>query len=231
MIPVTLVTGFLGAGKTSLVANLLDSTPERPIAVLVNELARTSVDSALLHGGEHLSVDEHPLIRSVSGGRAGAGKLEAVRAELTRILDTAASGTRPEAVVVETSGSSPVAAIVRLIAQDPALAAALTVDTVITLVDTANLAVHWKDPQLRSLLRDQIASADLIVLNKTDRAGFWTRRSALRLAKRLNPAAEIASAEHARLPVEETIATGRRDRIAPAGFRLAGQRHGARLRH
>ncbi|MFW5827897.1 MAG: CobW family GTP-binding protein [Alkalispirochaeta sp.] len=207
MIPITVVTGFLGAGKTSLISHLLDNTQDRRIAVVVNELAATSIDSAYLHGGEHITLADEPLLRSVSGGRAGAGKESET---IDQLVQLATMDPAPEAIVVETSGSSPVAALAQHIQQAPALAEHAVLDCVITMIDVTSVASYWKDPQLQILLHDQLHNADVIVLNKMDRAGFWTRRSALRIVKRNSHRSELMSAEFGRLPIEEMIATGRR---------------------
>jgi G3E family GTPase len=207
MVSITVVTGFLGSGKTSLIAHLLDSTPDRPIAVIVNELALQSIDSAYLHGGEHIDAADGPLLRSVSGGRAGAGKAPQV---IEHIEDLIAAKTPPEAIVIETSGSSPAATLVAAIENAPRLREAVRVDSVITVVDVTSLPQYWQDPQLRPLLQEQLESADLIVLNKADRAGFWMERKATRIVRKTNPAATVGTTEYGRLPVEEIILTGRR---------------------
>ncbi|MFW5694113.1 MAG: CobW family GTP-binding protein [Alkalispirochaeta sp.] len=207
MIPITVVTGFLGAGKTSLIAHLLDNTQDRRIAVIVNELAASSIDSAYLHGGEHITLADEPLLRSVSGGRAGAGKESET---IDQLVQLATMDPPPDAIVVETSGSSPVAALADRIHQAPALEGHAFLDSVITIIDVTSVNFYWKDPQLRILLHDQLHNADLVILNKMDRAGFWVRRSALALVKRATHHSELISAEFGRIPVEEMIATGRR---------------------
>jgi G3E family GTPase len=207
MVSITVVTGFLGSGKTSLIAHLLDSTPDRPIAVIVNELALQSIDSAYLHGGEHIDSADGPLLRSVSGGRAGAGKAPLV---IEHIEDLLGADSRPEAIVIETSGSSPAAALVAAIEAAPRLRETVRVDSVITVVDVTSLPRYWQDPQLRPLLQEQLESADMIVLNKVDRAGFWTERKATRIVRKVNPAAAVGTTEYGRLPVEEIILSGRR---------------------
>jgi G3E family GTPase len=205
MVSITVVTGFLGSGKTSLIAHLLDSTPDRPIAVIVNELALQSIDSAYLHGGEHIDAADGPLLRSVSGGRAGAGKAPQV---IEHIEDLIAAKTPPEAIVIETSGSSPAATLVAAIENAPRLREAVRVDSVITVVDVTSLPQYWQDPQLRPLLQEQLESADLIVLNKADRAGFWMERKATRIVRKTNPAATVGTTEYGRLRWRKSSSPG-----------------------
>ncbi len=211
MIPITVVTGFLGSGKTSLIAHLLDSGDDRRIAVVINELASESIDTAFLRGGEHIVRGDDDVIRSITGGRIGAGK----RKDLEEtVIDLASGSTPPDVIVIETSGSSPALDLNHQLKRNKVLAGTAYIDTVITVVDTGTLTVYWKDPQLQPVLADQIAAADLIVLNKYDRAGFFERLAARRLIRRINPVAHVGTAEFGRLPVEEIIFTGRREELA-----------------
>ncbi|MDA3951978.1 MAG: GTP-binding protein [Spirochaeta sp.] len=207
MIPITIVTGFLGSGKTSLIAHILDTATERRVAVVVNDLAPHSVDSAFLQGGEHIELRNTELIRSISGGRVGAGKRDALLDEIESVLTL---DEPVEAIVIETSGSSPVLELAEGLQATKPLADRVYLDTVITVVDTGTFPDFWKDPLLSPLLADQIRAADLVVLNKYDRAGFWQRRKSRKIVSRTNPTALIGSAEHGRLPVNEVIITGRR---------------------
>lgn len=190
-----------------MIAHLLDNTQDRRIAVIINELAASSIDSAYLHGGEHIALADEPLLRSISGGRAGAGKESQT---IDQILHLTQLDPPPEAIVVETSGSSPVAALAAELQRTPSLQGRAELDSVITMIDVTSISFYWKDPQLRILLQDQLHSADLIVLNKMDRTRFWMRRKALRLVKRNSSRSELVSAEFGRIPVEQMIATGRR---------------------
>lgn len=207
MIPITIVTGFLGSGKTSLIAHLLDSTGDQRIAVIVNDLANKSIDTAFLNGGEHIEMRDSELLRAIPGGRIGAGKRDELIAAIESI---AAQENAVDAIVVETSGSSPALDLHRAIHRHPSLDGKVYVDTITAIIDTSTFPDFWRDPQLQPLLEDQIVSADLIVLNKFDRAGYWRRRKTRKLVTRINPSATVGSAEYGRLPVNEVIATGRR---------------------
>ena len=221
MVPITVVTGFLGAGKTSLIAHLLDNAQGRRIAVVVNELAAHSIDAAYLHGGEHIASTSDTLIRTVSGGRAGAGKTTAVVQELGELVGL---DPPPEAIVVETSGSSPALALVAALEHTPTLQGKAYVDSVISVVDATGITRYWKDQQLRPLLEDQLTAADLIILNKADRVGYWNRRRSVRLVRRVNKNAQVGTAEYGRLPIDEVLATKRHQ--ASDGSLTAGTRKG-----
>jgi G3E family GTPase len=210
MIPITIVTGFLGSGKTSLIAHLLDATAGRRIGVLINDLAQESVDTAFLNGGEHIELRNTALLRAIPGGRIGAGRRDALITEIISLLDL---DDPVEAIIVETSGSSPVLELQDALIRDAALAGRAVLDSVITMVDTSTYIDFHRDPQLEPLLTDQLAAADLIVLNKFDRAGYWRRRSTRKGVAKINDHAAIGTSEFGRLPVDEVIGTGRR-----AGF-------------
>ncbi len=216
MIPITVITGFLGAGKTSLIAHLLDSTEERSIAVIVNDMAPESLDSAFLRGGEHIQSGDAGLIRTITGGRAGAGKEEAV---VVAIQDLAGLDPPPEAIVLETSGSSPVLQLTRLFQEDPRLSALVTLDSVITVVDTSAVATWWGDTLLQPMLKDQLQAADLVVLNKYDRASWFGRLRARRIARARygSRRRQLVAAEFGRLPPDQVVLTGRRSAPGQTG--------------
>lgn len=206
MIPITVVTGFLGAGKTSLLAHLLDNTEGRSIAVIVNDMASTSIDGAFLRGGEFVSGDGNDLIRTIAGGRVGAGKQAAL---LEEILDLARSPEPPEAIVIETSGGSPALALGELIRTDKQLAAVVVLDSILTVVDTGTLPTWWKDSLLRPVIADQLNAADLVVLNKYDRAGFFTRLRARHIVRSQCRGVTAIPTEYGRLDPEVLLHTGR----------------------
>lgn len=223
MIPVTVITGFLGSGKTSLVAHLLDSTEDRSVAVIVNDMAAESLDSAFLRGGEHIQSGNEGLIRTVVGGRAGAGREEEL---IWHVLSLASHTPTPEAIVIETSGSSPAAQLSQLVSSDSQVSAVVYLDSVITVVDTTTFAMRWKDRQLQPLLADQLSAADLIVLNKYDRSSLWSRMQTRRILRAFDRSANTAvvTAEFGRLAPEEVINTGRWEKkhetapsVAPEG--------------
>ncbi len=215
MIPLTIVTGFLGSGKTTLVAHLLDATEGRRIGVVVNDMATESIDVAYLHGGEHVLPPDSELISAITGGKVGSNRRAVLYDHLKRLsrLEPA-----PDAVVVETSGSSPVHELVaELTREEPERTVLL--DSVVAVVDSSQIGTYRRDSRLRALLVHQLEAADLIVLNKVDRASMFSRVRARHWVRRVNPYARIVTAEFGRLPASEIIATGRRreNRGVPQG--------------
>lgn len=174
-VPVTLVTGFLGSGKTTLLSNLLRGTPDRRLAILVNEFGEVSIDGALLRGhGRGDEVEIHDL----EGGLVAYS-------ETDRFLPTmralAERRNRIDHVLIETSGlASPTAVLVAL--DDPEMAAHFVLDATLAVVDTplllggdfdgAGAAPGGEEAGVRAsvaeLFERQLEFADVVVLNKID---------------------------------------------------------------
>ena len=155
-IPILLVSGFLGAGKTTLVNDILRNPDGRRIAAVVNDFGAIDVDADLLS----LSADG---VVSLANGCICCslqGDLMRTLAGLVRRCPA------PDAIVIETSGASDPAEIVRSLL-DPVVYAATPLDTVVTVVDARHLADRpalFDDP----LWRSQVGAADFCVLAKAD---------------------------------------------------------------
>jgi cobalamin biosynthesis protein CobW len=176
-IPVTIVSGFLGAGKTTLLCDLLERRQERRLAVLINELGEVSIDGALARA----SVDnprEVEIVDFPSGLIAYAEDTQFV----PTLQALARQRDRVDHVLIETSGVAlPSAAMERL--QSPELADDFVLDATLVVVDTPRLlggefgssagVVDGVDADAvaRSvglLFEQQLAGADVVVLNKID---------------------------------------------------------------
>ncbi|MEM9200689.1 MAG: CobW family GTP-binding protein [Actinomycetota bacterium] len=153
-IAVTVVGGYLGAGKTSLLNHLLAVADER-IAVLVNDFGSLDIDAQLLDQGDGSTVTlpNGCICCSLVDGLAGA------------LEDLAELDPRPERVVIEASGVADPAAIAAYCHRRP-----YRLDLVVVLADALNLAAQVVSEYVGETVRGQLASADLIVLNKADLA-------------------------------------------------------------
>lgn len=158
-VPVNLITGFLGVGKTTAVRHLLTSKPAGEYwAVLVNEFGEVGIDGAAIASmGEGLNVVEVP------GGCICCTTSPMLRVSLTKLL----RARRPDRLIIEPSGLGHPAGIVDVL-RDPFLAAALELRAVVTLVDPRQL--DDSRYTFNDTWRDQIALADVLVANKCDRA-------------------------------------------------------------
>lgn len=152
-LPVTVVSGFLGAGKTTLVNRWLAQVPRGDVAVIVNEHGAVGIDGELLAARARVVVE-------ITGGCVCC----TTQAELVRALDAIASSTMPpKRVLVETSGAASPAGVLRAIFRG-GTAGAFALDGVITVVDATRVdALHAHD-----LALEQLGYADLVVLSHAD---------------------------------------------------------------
>lgn len=157
-IPVNLVTGFLGAGKTTLIRHLLSTRPPGARwAVLVNEFGEVGIDGALL-AGEGVAVKEVP------GGCLCCANGAPFRVALNQLLRQA----QPERLLIEPTGlGHPLQLLAQLDA--PAYRGVLATRATLCVIDP----VAARDPRIAAneTFLQQLASADLLVLNHADRAG------------------------------------------------------------
>lgn len=178
-VPVTVVTGFLGAGKSTLMERWLGEL-RGETAVIVNEWAEVGIDGSLLKG-------RAPRLYEITGGCLCCSS----QAELQRALVEVAA-MRPARVLIETSGAASPAGVVRALIQGPARAQ-LKLDGIITVIDGTRLA----SVLAFDLAIEQLAFADVVVVSHTDELG--DRRATEDTVRGRAPAAVIAYASHGAL--------------------------------
>jgi cobalamin biosynthesis protein CobW len=181
-IPCTIVTGFLGAGKTTLIRHVLANADGRRLAVIVNEFGDVGIDGEILKGCGDAACSEDNIVELANGCLCCTVADEFVPA-LDAIL---AKEPRVEHIVIETSGLALPKPLVQAF-HWPSIKSRVTVDGVVTVVDGAALAdgrvafdldalaaqraadnaLDHDDP-IEEVFEDQIACADLVVLNKCD---------------------------------------------------------------
>ena len=173
-IPATVITGFLGAGKTSLVRHLLATARGRRLAVIVNEFGDLGVDRELLLGcGVHGCVEEDLI--ELPNGCICCTVADEFLPTMQRLLDRPRP---PDHILIETSGLALPKPLVKAF-QWPDVRARVTVDGVIAVADAPAIAsgrfadgpataAAAHDEPLAELFEDQLACADMVVLNKID---------------------------------------------------------------
>jgi cobalamin biosynthesis protein CobW len=181
-VPCTIITGFLGAGKTTLIRHVLGNTHGRRLAVIVNEFGDVGIDGEILKGCGDAACPEENVVELANGCLCCT-----VADEFVPALDTILSRQPAvEHIVIETSGLALPKPLVQAF-HWPAIRSRVTVDGVVTVVDGAALAdgrvagdvgalarQRAADPSLEhddpveEVFADQIACADLVVLNKSD---------------------------------------------------------------
>jgi cobalamin biosynthesis protein CobW len=219
-VPATVITGFLGAGKTSLVRHLLAGADGRRLAVIVNEFGELGTDRELLLGCGDAACGEEAIVE-LANGCLCCTVAEDFLPTLTRLLDRAAP---PEHILIETSGLALPKPLVQAFAW-PEIRTRTTVDGVLTVIDSAAVAAgrFAADPEavarqraadpalvhdnpLEEVFTDQLACADLVVLNKTDLIDPATLVGLCReIGARLRPGVKLVTARNGTLPPEVAL--------------------------
>lgn len=195
-IPVTVISGFLGAGKTTLVNQLLAQLDPETTGIIVNEFGEVGVD------GELIYADEKAVIEIRNGCVCCTVRSDLVEG-VRRILDQ--PQRKLERLIIETSGLADPGPVLQTFLADADLLGQVVVESVITVVDAVNLHRITED----AIAQEQIVFSDLIVLNKIDLADPAQVERVSRDLRALNPTAQIMTAENARLPLDVLIGTQR----------------------
>jgi cobalamin biosynthesis protein CobW len=181
-IPATIVTGFLGAGKTTLIRHVLENARDRRLALVINEFGDVGVDGDILRACGVENCPEENIVELANGCLCCTVADDFVPA----IEALLAHEKRPDHIIIETSGLALPKPLVKAF-DWPAIRSRLTVDGVIAVVDgkavaegrfaddldaiaqeRAETATIDHDNPLEEVFEDQLACADLVILNKTD---------------------------------------------------------------
>jgi G3E family GTPase len=156
-IPVTVLTGFLGSGKTTLLNRILSENHGKRIAVIENEFGEVGVDNELVIGAEEE-------IFEMNNGCICC----TVRGDLIRILGNLMKRRdKFDHIMIETTGLADPGPVAQTFFMDDDLQSAMSLDGIVTLIDAKHVLEHFDDSEE---VREQIAFADVILLNKTDLA-------------------------------------------------------------
>ena len=194
-VPVTILTGFLGSGKTTLLNRILTEEHGRRIAVIENEFGEVGIDQGLV-----INADEE--VFEMSNGCICC----TVRGDLIRVLGNLMKRRdKFDYVLVETTGLADPGPVAQTFFMDDEIQNEFTLDGIVTLVDAAHI-----DQQLgrSDESTEQVAFADVLVLNKTD---LVNDESVDRLESRLrgmNSMARILRSENANVPVDTVLNLG-----------------------
>jgi G3E family GTPase len=191
-IPVTLLTGFLGSGKTTFLNHLIrERLPER-VMVIENEVGQTNVDGALVEPGveEVIELTAGCLCCSLSDGLLDA--LEVVSARQEEF----------DRLVIETTGVADPGSIVQVFLADPLVGRFFDLEQVICVTD-AELIEDWL-AETEEALR-QIVMADVILLNKVDTISNSYRAELVERMQAISPHALILSGKHGRFPLDQVL--------------------------
>jgi G3E family GTPase len=194
-IPVTVLTGFLGAGKTTLLNRILREQHGQRIAVIENEFGETGIDHALVIGA-----DEE--VFEMSNGCICC----TVRGDLIRILGNLMKRRdKFDRVLVETTGLADPGPVAQTFFVDDDVQEHFALDGIVTLVDARHVALHLDDARE---CREQIAFADVLVLNKCDLASEAELDELERRVRSINSMAKVLRSTGADVPVAEILDVG-----------------------
>lgn len=223
-LPVTVLTGFLGAGKTTMLNHVLRNREGRRVAVVVNDMSEINIDADLVRdGGADLSRTDETLVEFTNGCICCT-----LRDDLLAEVRRLAAERRFDYLLIEGTGIAeplPIAATFSF--RDEAGAALSDIarlDTMVSVVDAANLLSDYSSRDflkdrgetrdaddkrmLVDLLVEQIEFADVVVVNKVSEVGPDTRRELRRIVAALNPDARIVETDFGRLPLAAILDTG-----------------------
>lgn len=223
-LPVTVLSGFLGAGKTSLLNHILHNKDGLKVAVIVNDMSEVNVDADLVKSENTLSRTEEKLVE-MSNGCICCTLREDLMIEVERL----AKENRFDYLLIESTGISepvPVAQTFSFVDEENGidLTKFSYIDTMVTVVDSFNFFNDFGSPEklmdrnltdiegdertIVNLLTDQIEFANVIVLNKTDIANKESLGILKSAIKKLNPSAKIIESSYGKISPTEILNTG-----------------------
>ena len=194
-IPVTVLTGYLGSGKTTLLNRILSEDHGKKYAVIVNEFGEIGIDNDLI-------VESDEEIYEMNNGCVCC----TVRGDLVRVVEglTRRKG-RFDAILVETTGLADPVPVAQTFFMDEDVRAKTQLDAVVALVDAKHLPLRLKDSREAE---DQIAFADVVLLNKTDLVTPEELAAVEATVRAINPHAVIHRTERAGIDLAKVLGQG-----------------------
>jgi len=223
-LPVTVLSGFLGAGKTTVLSHILNNREGKKVAVIVNDMSEINIDSAIVQNEVSLNRSEEKLVE-MSNGCICCTLREDLLEEVTKLAEE----KRFDYLVIESTGISeplPVAETFTFADENGAsLSDVASLDTMVTVVDAVNFLKDYdeaKDLQdtgeslgeddarsVTDLLVEQVEFADVILISKTDIAKTSEIDRLTAILKTLNTRAKILPIEKGQVQVSQVLDTGK----------------------
>ncbi len=212
-LPVTILAGFLGAGKTTLVNRLLTRADRRRLMVLVNDFGEIAIDADLITARDETTI-------ALSNGCVCCSMGGDLFAAFDRVLD---ADPRPDHLVIEASGVAEPDRLADFARAEPDM----QLDQIVTLVDTVNFADQIADPLLTRTMTVQVAAAHTLWLTKTDVANPALLADLRQALADLNPTAPVLVDPNEATLFDLLLGPQDPDRPAPAvTLKGTDKRHG-----
>ena len=222
-LPVTVLSGYLGAGKTTVLSHILNNRQGKKVAVIVNDMSEINIDSAIVQNDVSLNRSEEKLVE-MSNGCICCTLREDLLEEVTKL----AKEGRFDYLVIESTGISeplPVAETFTFADEDGvSLSDVADLDTMVTVVDAVNFLKDYEEAKylqdtgeslgeedersVADLLVDQVEFADVILISKTDLASASDIERLTAILKTLNTDANIVPIAHGQVNVDDVLSTG-----------------------
>ncbi len=222
-LPVTVLSGFLGAGKTTVLNHVLNNREGLRVAVIVNDMSEVNIDARLVGSGAMLSRTEEKLVEMTNGCICCT-----LREDLLQEVTRLAKEGRFDYLLIESTGISepkPVAETFTFRTEDGvSLSDIAQLDTMVTVVDAESFLADYQsiedlkqrglgvneedDRDVVELLVDQVEFANVLVLNKLDRVSPKEQSRLTGLLQKLNPGATLIQTIHGKVPLERILGTG-----------------------
>ncbi|MBW3198944.1 zinc metallochaperone GTPase ZigA [Marinobacter nauticus] len=223
-LPVTVLSGFLGAGKTTVLNHILNNRAGKRVAVIVNDMSEVNIDAAQVQQEVTLNRSEEKLVE-MSNGCICCTLREDLLVEVRKL----ASEGRFDCLVIESTGISeplPVAETFTFADEDGvSLSDIARLDTMVTVVDAVNFLKDYDEAQslqetgeslgeedersVADLLVDQIEFSDILLISKTDLASPEDLERLKGVLRSLNTEAEIIPISQGAVPLDKVLETGR----------------------
>lgn len=222
-LPVTVLSGFLGAGKTTVLSHILNNREGKKVAVIVNDMSEINIDSSIIQNDVSLNRSEEKLVEMSNGCICCT-----LREDLLEEVNKLAKEGRFDNLVIESTGISeplPVAETFTFADESGvSLSDVSTLDTMVTVVDAVNFLIDYEkakylrdtgeslgeedERSVADLLVDQVEFADVILLSKTDLVNNDDIERLTAILKNLNTRAEIIPIKQGEVDIDAVLNTG-----------------------